>query len=169
MSKDPREGDAMERLSRALVDEDAARAAMRDARQAQAAVLVELRALGVPSTIAVHRIARMHGTALDVGARLRLAECLRKRAQRRTHCPAELAGPHRHLATLERPSDRALTPQRKEDDMKQRLVKRTVTTEEFIEKDEENEDLEGLEENEEELEETEEPEVVKPTRRRLGR
>jgi hypothetical protein len=168
MNRDPRESDAMERLSRALVDEDAALTAMRDARQALVDVLIELRALGVPSTTAVHRIARMHGTALDVGARLRLAEALRKRAQRRTRCPAELAGPHRHLAALERPSDRALTPQRKEDDMG-KLIKRTVTTEEFIEKDEENEDLEGLEENEEELEETEEPEVVKPTRRRLGR
>lgn len=167
-------------LWQALQAEDSAAAAARAARGTQAKLLGELRALGVPTTRAVHRLAALGHLALPVGERLRLAERLRKRARRGTGRPELPLGAHGVAEPAALPSsERAPPPDTKESDMG-KLFKRTTVTEEWVQPkmvdddalaaaDEESEDDDLDEELDEETDEDDEEappkRAAKPSRK----
>ncbi len=152
-------------LVKALLDEEAARREVRATLGRQAALLGELRGLGLPATRVAHRVAATRGLVLSLSDRLRLAGRLRKRAQRATACRADLAGAHGQTDPAVSPSEWALTPDDNESIMA-KLVKRTIT-EEYEEKDQERDEDETEEEAEDVEEELEkEPAPSKRHRRR---
>lgn len=134
-------------LAQALLDEERARSEVRAALGRQAALLCQLRSLGVPATKVAQRIAAHRGQVLPVADRLRFARCLRKRAERETARRADLPGAHGLQHSPTAPSDQAAIspPVPKENTMPQILKRTTTTTEEFIQPDE----LDGLELDEE--------------------
>jgi hypothetical protein len=155
--------DPLAALVEALLAEDGARREVRGALREQARLLRELRALGLPTTIVAHRVAVARGIALPIEERVRLANRLRKRAWRGTRGPTDLPGLDGLTPIAASPSDRALPPQRKEENMG-KLIKRTIT-EEFVEEpDTEAEEQEAEEADEEEQAEVEED--APPARRR---
>lgn len=139
---------ALQALAASMHAEEEARTALRHAMADQARLLAELRRMGVPTTAVAHRLSAAQGVALQIADRLRLARCLRKRAQRETRRRAEL-GPIPGSRAVARPgSDRRATTPATEGEMP-KIVKRTVTTtEEYMD----DRDLAGLESEDDDAE-----------------
>jgi hypothetical protein len=153
----------LDSLAHALLDEERARAMVRDARRRQAGLLQQLRRLGQPATRVAHALGAARGEALSVADRQRVARRLRKRAARETARLADLPSTHGHLTPPAPPSDRALPPTSKERDM-QKLVKRT-TVEEYVESDDLYEGDEDEDITEPDTDEVEVPKTNGPARR----
>jgi len=94
----------LEALASALLDEERARAAVREARVRQASALRQLQADGMTWSVIAHRVSRTQGRVLPVHERLRLAERLRKRACARKLVPADLAAAPGATASAKLPS-----------------------------------------------------------------
>ena len=127
-------------LGEALGAEDRARGDLRRARSQQAALLRALRDAGVPSTLVALRLAAARGDVLTVQERIRLGQRLRKCAQRETSRPGHLVGPPGPPDATSATLVRALSPERKEDPMA-KLIRRTITTEEYEEDEKPRRDL----------------------------
>jgi len=160
-------------LVQALLAEEKARGEVRAAVHRQAVALGELRRRGQPTSVVAHRVATARGLILALPDRLRLAARLRKRAWRGTRCPREVVTSHGPAPSSIAPSDRALTPDHQEIDMPS-IVKRTMVTEEYLDRDKLTEDEDQEVEGEEDLDEhdgevEEEPEDATPRKRRRRR
>lgn len=127
----------IERLAAGLREEEGARARRQAALAAQAHALRELREAGVSSSRIAHRVARALGLALSLDARRRLAAALRKRCQRARHlvtsCPGNpvASASARPIADL---GSRRATEPRKDDPMS-KLIRKTVTVEEYLDEE----------------------------------
>ena len=160
-------------LVQALLAEEKARGEVRAAVHRQAVALGELRRRGQPTSVVAHRVATARGLILALPDRLRLAARLRKRAWRGTRWPREVVTSHGPAPSSIAPSDRALTPDHQEIDMPS-IVKRTMVTEEYLDRDKLTEDEDQEVEGEEDLDEhdgevEEEPEDATPRKRRRRR
>jgi hypothetical protein len=156
----------LEKLADALRAEDQARGSIRDARRRQADAFRELQRAGMPGTTVALRVARLLGRTVSISERRRLAELLRKRADRtRTSCPADLAVSHGLSGAKHSPCDRAISPDHTESDMA-RLVKRVVTEEYLEKREDEDLELEDLELGDEEVDDEHDEEGPAPRRRR---
>jgi len=121
--------DRLAELEAAFRAEHDARDRLREAMQAQAEILRDLRAGGIASTIIAMPIARFLGLPLGVESRKRIAAMLRSRTRRHSFLPRPPGVPE--LGPVAFPKTEAETMPR--------LIKR-VTTEEFIQADEEDVD-----------------------------
>lgn len=157
----PVAADLVADLARVLLDEERARAGIREALRRQADLLRQLRVLGVTVTSVAHRLAVARGEALPVAGRLRLARRLRKRAERETARRLDLAQAVGLITPATPPSGWAITPVQKEDHMPQ-ILKRTVTVEEFVDADIEEKDEDQEEQESEESDDADE----EPTKRK---
>lgn len=135
------------KLAQALLEEEGARKAVREALRCQALLLGQLRREGVTTTTIAHRLAAARGMALPVADRIRLARRLRKRAERETARRAEEMCPSGQTASATSTSAWAFPPHCQEDAMS-KLVKRTVVEEYEEQPSEEVE--ESIEETEDE-------------------
>ncbi len=165
----PKHRELVAALLEVLVGEERARGEVRKALHRQAALLAELRSLGLPTTRVAHRLAFARGVPLSIGERLRLARRLRKRALRETRRPPILAASSGLPPLPTSPLDhRALTPGDEETNVA-KLVKRTIT-EEYLDEDapeaalEEEDDTDGQDDTEEDVDE--EPAPKKRSSRR---
>jgi hypothetical protein len=151
----------VDRLVAALLEEEEARRAVRDALREQAELLRELRAAGLPASRVAHRVALARGLVLKIEERQRFAARLRQRLSRVTRRHGDLAGPHGLGPTAGSGFGRAIMPE--EDADMPKLVKRTVV-EEFVEPDDRDEHDED-EIDEDEIEEAEDDDVPASRRR----
>jgi len=156
-------------LVQALLAEEKARGEVREAVHRQALALRELRQLGMPASTVAHRVAHARGLVLALPDRLRLAERLRKRRWRGTRCPDEVVVSHGPGVVAAPPCDRALQPEHQESNMG-KLVKKTVTVEEYLDPESPDDEQDEVEEDVDEAEDVEEESASsEPTPRRRRR
>jgi len=157
-------------LRDALDEERVARQTVRQSLHRQAVALARLKEAGMPATAVVARLVRLEGLSLSVEQRLRLAGKLRKRAQRETRCPTFFKATHRDVDESVLHSQPQ--PQR-ETDMAKKLVKRTITTEEFVEDEASNladhDEVDDDEVDDDEDEESKDDETTSRSTRRRSR
>jgi hypothetical protein len=127
----------LEALVEALRDEDLARDSIRDARRRQADAFRELQRAGISAAIVALRVARFLGRTVSLVERRRLAELLRKRADRaRTSCPGNLAMSQGLSNGKNSPFAWAIPPSDGESSMPKILKRKVTETEEWVEQEE---------------------------------